>query len=194
MREGELEGNDRAGALAGFDSDLSAVVAHNALDDHHAKAVASFFGGVIGLQDFSEVGFSDAGTGVDELEGEEFVVEGGADAELSTRLHGFHGVFGDVEKDLLDLFAVAENGGRGIVDLDVDLELAVHELGLLHAQDFLDEFEEVDFVEFGFLRTDRLEEMGDDAIETGNFTLADLEGIGDGAGGGDPASASSLAS
>ncbi len=186
MREGELEGNDGAGTLAGFDSDLSAVVAHDALDDHHAEAMAFFFGGIIGLEDFGEVGFGDAGTGVNELEGEEFVVEGGTDAELSTGLHGFHGVFGDVEKDLLDLSAVAENGGRGIVDLDVDLELAVHELSLLHAQDFLDEFEEVDLVEFGFLWADCLEEMGNDAIEAGNFALADLEGIGDGFGGGRP--------
>lgn len=184
MREGELEGNDGAGAFAGFDADLAAVVAHDALDNHHAESVAVFFRGVVGLEDFGEVGFGNAGTGVDELEGEEFVVEGGADAELPAGLHRFHGVFNDVEKDLLDLTAVAEDGGRGLVDFDIDLEFAVDEFGLLHAEDFFDELEEVDFVEFGFLGTDGFEEMGDDAVEAADFALADLEGIGDGIGGG----------
>lgn len=174
VRERKLEGNNGADAFAGFDSNLAAVVAHDALNDHHSKPMACFFGGVVGLQDFGEVGFGDPGSGVDELQAQEFVVGGGPNPEFAARLHGFHCVFNDIEKNLFDLSAVTEDSRWCFIHFDVDFKLAIDQLGLLYAQDFFYEFNEVEFVEFRFLRPYGFQEMRDDPIQATDFALTNL--------------------
>ena len=145
----ELQADRGADIDLRFDGDLPAVLTEDALHNHHAESVSIFFTGVVGIENLGDVFLGDANSVVDELEGDLFFIGSGEDFQGPATGHSLHGIFYQIEKDLFDLPAVSEDFRDTAVDLNLHFNLSVGEFDFLYTEDFFDQFNEHELVQFG---------------------------------------------
>ena len=177
---GEVEGEGGSGAGFTVDFEFAAVIADDALDDHEAEAGAFLFGGVVGLENASEIFGGDSGSGVLEGYGDEAFGGGEGDFEESAGGHDLHGVADEVKEGLLDLVFVEEGGGEGFGGVDFDEDVAVEEFLFEEAEGVVEDIVEGGAFESGLGGSEGFEELIDDEVEAFDFALGDVEEFGEG--------------
>ena len=108
----KLEGHDCTHAFLALDSNLSAVLAHDPLDNHHAKPMAARLGRVVRLKDFYQVLLFDARTRIAKQQVDALVIRPSFNPQDASRLHGLHRVFDDIKESLLELITIGHDYGQ----------------------------------------------------------------------------------
>ena len=153
------------------------MFAHDALDDHEAEAMAVGFGGVIRLKEAHEILLLDAAAAVAEEQVHGFIVGPRANLEPAARLHGVHGVFVNVKKDLFELIAVGHDWGQIGERVGFHRDAPIGKFPLLELQHLRQNFSQIELRQIGRTRADRIEEVTNDPIQPSDFSAANRHGL-----------------
>lgn len=172
---------DTGSGWGGFEDNVAAVIAEDALNDHQAHTMAAPFGGGEGLKELTHTVGRDTGSVIVEGDPDHMAVEAEGDREVSAAFHGLEGVTDDIIKGLLDLGGV----GPGVGEAwwwgeDLEGDAAVCDFRFEWGEGGAECVGEGKGLAVGVTGSQGIEELGKDAVEACDFCLSDLEMGGEG--------------
>ena len=122
------------------------MLPHDTLNDHHAQTVALFLGGIVGKENLGDILLCNAHASVGKLHVDIVVVPPGHDPDMVPLMHGFQGIFQDIEKNLFNLICIALDDRILLLDLDLYFQVSILQLHALHLKNLVQYLHQVQFL------------------------------------------------
>ena len=142
----------------------------DAAHDEEAESGAAGFGGGVGFEEAAEDFGGDSVAGVGDADEDFVLVEGACDGDFATGGgDGLVGVLDEVEEGLANLVGVEGELGNVFVEVKLDLDVAVEELGFECFEGFANELVNLGGLQDGASGADGVKEFLEEGVEAADF-------------------------